>query len=272
MHLFYADESGLNSNEGDFQVYGGVVIPPDSAMQLHEAIKSIRGRQQVATTARLKFAPAPAGLSHADFVVLKQSVITAAVETGVKLIAVLTPRAICPGNPDKIREFGVNTAVYHFNCMLHHLKAPAGTMIIDRFNSKGIDEVTRSKISVGLTGNLPFSKSLKLDRITGIHYGTIGQSHFCSLVDIVVGSLRFAINGFAKSASASQSAKKVLAVISPLFYRSCGTVAEISLQVSPKTIKSPHIRRRVIDMLAFLENCGIKPSQSYPEPLPLEVL
>ena len=41
---------------------------------------------------------------------------------------------------------------------------------------------------------MPYSDEIKLDRIIGIHYSAIGQSHFTSIVDIGIGSFRFCIN------------------------------------------------------------------------------
>jgi hypothetical protein len=108
-------------------------------------------------------------------------------------------------------------------------------MLIDRFNDKQIDEHLREKFSIGLT-RMPYSATMRLDRILGFHYAAIGQSHFSSLIDVLIGSMRFVIDAFTSNhEKALETAHSMLTQMAPLFERtSQGRVSVLSLNFTPK--------------------------------------
>ena len=96
--------------------------------------------------------------------------------------------------PKARKKLGVkrlNRICYHFNCYLSPIHSH-GLVLIDRFSDTQIDSHLRKKFSTGLTG-MPYGDTLKLQNIVGFHYSAIGQSHFGSLIDIVIGSFRYAV-------------------------------------------------------------------------------
>lgn len=112
---------------------------------------------------------------------------------------------------------------------------------------------------------MPYSKSLTLDRILGYHVSSIGTSHFCSLVDVVVGSLRFAVNNRNKSAS-QQVSNLLLQQLAPICIRDSGDkVSELSIFFSPKTVRVPSYLDMYEDLHQFLASAGMTPSQ-FPKP------
>jgi hypothetical protein len=105
---------------------------------------------------------------------------------------------------------------------------------------------------------LPFSKQLRLDRIVGFHYSAIGQSHFNSLIDIVIGSFRFSVNAL-KTQKHLETAKKILRILAPLFFRDDPSrdIPEISIFFSPKKIKAARYREQYQSLKDYLAENGI---------------
>lgn len=263
MHFLYGDESNLEERAGDFLIYGGIVIDSARALELSREIDAIRSRARVDRSFRLKFGPRPENLSHEEFKAVKQAVIETSVRLGAQLLLYVVLHDIA-NDPDEARRNGINTVCYHFDSVLNRLGG-AGLVLIDRFNDAGnkIDAHLSEKFAVGVTG-LPFSKEYRLSNIVGLHHSAIGQSHFPSIVDIVLGSVRFAVNAHTRGkAEHLNSARRVLNLVSPLFHRdkAGGSVSEIGLLFSPKTVEVAKYRQRYESLKAFLAEAGIETAQ-----------
>jgi hypothetical protein len=131
--------------------------------------------------------------------------------------------------------------------------------LIDRFSDGQIDAHLTEKFCIGVTG-LPHTRQLRLSNVIGFHYAAIGQSHFSSLIDVVLGSLRFAINAFTRNESANlDTAKRILKSLQPLFYRDADEkpVSELSFFFSPKSVKVQAYRERYLALKEFLASHGI---------------
>lgn len=262
MYLLYCDESNLEKKDNDFFVYGGLVVEAEAARSLSFAVDAIRKSAKIPKEFVLKFNPGPGHLSHQDFIALKQAVIEAAIEHGCLFLASLILHNVAT-SPDDARRNEINRICYHYDCYLNRPDSH-GLVLIDRFEDKKIDGHLREKFSIGITG-LPYSKEHRLDRIVGFHYAAIGQSHFGSIVDIILGSLRFAVNAFTRQDNAKlDTANALLEILSPLFFRedASGKVSEISLFFSPKTIKSDKYRKIYYDLASYLSEHGIVPAQT----------
>lgn len=261
MELLYCDETNFEKRPGDFFVYGGLTVPAGKAMDLSARIDAIRKRLGVPRDYVLKFNPGPTGFSHPQFIELKREVVNAAVESGCLLLVNLLLHDIATSSGEA-RRYGINTLCYHFDCYLNRSKM-AGLVLIDRFDDRAIDGQLREKLAVGLTGPLPYSAEIKLNHIVGYHYTAIGQSHFCSLVDVVLGSLRFAINCFTQGLTQHMgSSRAILQLISPLFLREGQeSVREISLWFSPKDVRKEAFRERYAALGRYLAENGVIPAQ-----------
>jgi hypothetical protein len=261
MFILYCDETNLEERSGDFFVYAGLAINSSTAKSLSQKIDEIRIRLKVPREFKLKFNPGPQSLSNADFIKLKQEIIEAAIAHDVKLLAYVVLHDISK-EPEEARRNGINTICYHFDCMLNVYLRP-GVVLIDRFSDKQIDQHLAEKFSIGVTG-LPFSDEYRLANVVGFHYSAIGQSHFSSLIDIVIGSLRFSINAFTrKDKSRLPTAGKLIKLISPLFHReSSGRVSEISFYFSPKTIKIDQYLDQYVALKTFLADNGADTAQT----------
>ncbi len=261
MYLLYCDETNFEKKAGDFFVYGGVVIPPEGAQAISDGIEALRGQLGVPKDYILKFNPGPKDFSHDQFIALKKGVMDIAVGCGVKLLVNLLLHDIAKTS-EEARLFCVNTLCYHFDCFLYRPKSH-GLVLIDRFHDKNIDGQLKEKLAVGLTGALPYSNTVKLKRIVGYHYTAIGQSHFCSLIDVVLGSLRFSINAFTqKNEQHAASAQAILQQLAPLFLVENDVVSPISLWFSPKEVRSANLRGQYLALIEHLNANGIKVGQT----------
>lgn len=263
MHLLYCDESNLERRFGDFLIYGGMVIDSNNAHALSNEIDDIRAEADVDRDFRLKFNPGPPNLSHQEFLELKQAVIEAAIRHGAKLLIYLILHNIAR-DADEARRFGINTICYHFYCLLLRLKGP-GLVLIDRFNDQGnqIDAHLAEKFAVGVVG-LPQYPERRLSNIIGFHNSAVGQSHFPSLVDIVLGSFRFAINAHTRAQDANmRTAGRLLGILEPLFFREPdgAPISNLSVWFSPMEVHSPFYRQKYHRLKEFLEQSGLNTAQ-----------
>lgn len=263
MHILYCDETNLEKRKGDFLIYGGLVVQAQQAHELSLKIDALRKKHDVPREYNLKFNPGPDGFDHEQFKSLKQAVLQAAFETGARLITYVILHDIA-NNPDGARRNGINTVCYHFDCILNRVGGP-GLVLIDRFNDEGrkIDAHLREKFSVGLTG-MPYANEMRLQNRIGFHYSAIGQSHMPSVVDVALGSLRFAVNAHTrKHEEHRRSAKMLLEMLAPLFWRENDekNVSEIGFSFRPKDIRMGHYRAQYEALKAFLDDGGIRTSQ-----------
>lgn len=262
MHLLYCDETNLEERKGDFFAYGGVVIDGTKARDLSHRIDKIRRGAKVPPDFKIKFNPGPPGLDHQQFIELKKAIIAAAIDAKVGMLISVILHDIA-SSPDVARRNGINTLCFHFDCLLNRTQGP-GLVLIDRFSDRQIDAHLAEKFSVGVTG-LPHTTEMRLSNVVGFHYAAVGQSHFSSLIDIVLGSLRFAINAFTRHEEANlEAAKRILEGIQPLFYRDGekAPISELSFFFSPKTVKVAGYREKYVALKGFLADNGLDTAQS----------
>jgi hypothetical protein len=258
VHLLYCDETNLEEKKGDFFVYGGLVIDASSSRELSQTIDKIRKEAQVPTAFKLKFNPGPPGHNHQQFIELKKRMIEAAIASEAKLLISVILHDIAT-TPDMARLNAINTICYHFDCVLHRLESQ-GLVLVDRFSDKQLDAHLVEKFSIGVVG-LPHTPQLRLTNIVGFHYAAIGQSHFSSLIDVVLGSLRFAINAHTRNDEKNLAAAgRILEGIAPLFHRETdgAPVSELGFFYSPKIVKVQTYREKYVQLGEFLKKHGVE--------------
>ena len=208
----------------------------------------------------LKFNPRPDGLTHEEFKHVKQRIIEAAIEADCELFISCILHDIAT-SPAEARRNEINRVIYHFNCAVN-IRKDVGLVLLDRFNDPKIDGHVKEKFAIGLT-NMPYSKTMSLDRILGIHFSAVGQSNFPSVFDIIIGSLRFCINEHTrKDKDANESCGIILELLAPLFPKNDkGLVLERNLFFSPKAIKIDSYRQIYQSLSDFLASFDICPAQ-----------
>ena len=261
MYLMYCDETNLEERSGVFFVYGGISFEASAAFALSKEIDSLRAQHRIPPDFILKFNPGPDGMNHGEFIAVKQSIIESAAKHECKLFTSFILHDVAT-SAKEARLNEINRICYHFDCFLARPDSH-GLVLIDRFEDKKIDHHLRMKFSIGITG-LPYTPQQRLERIIGFHYASKGQSNFSSVVDIVLGSIRFAINTCtADDTKNLKTAETLLRLISPLYYRESGksSVSELGLFFSPKVILASKYFGIYEGLRSFLISCGIEPEQ-----------
>jgi len=259
MYLLYCDETNLDPKNHAFFIYGGIAVPATKAKCLHDEIEKIRRENNIASNFLLKFNPKPENLTHQKFITVKQAVIKASIEQRCTLIVSIILHNIAK-KPEEARRKEINRISYHFHCLLQR-NNDYGLVLVDRFSDSQIDAHLREKFATGLRG-LPYQDPMRLESIIGYHYSVIGQSHFGSVVDIVLGSLRFAVNAHStQDQSKLSTATTLLRLVRPLFIPRTGKVDEISLFFSPKVVKVAQYREQYMALKSFLAENGIEAQQ-----------
>lgn len=264
MHLFYSDESNLDA-ASEFFVYGGLAVPSDHAAGLSAAIETARVKAGISPGDLLKFNPRPPNLTHEAFTSLKEACIRATTEHGCVLLVSVLLHKIAK-TPEEARRFEINRCLYFFDCLLNR-RSDYGLVLVDRFSDSQIDAQLRERFAIGVKG-LPYTDPYRLERILGFHYSCIGQSHFATLIDIVLGSFRYAVNVFSKGGGekAKATAATLLAMLKPLFLEdSAGSVSPISLHFAPDSVRVPKYRERYEALRAYFKAAGLNPAQEIGE-------
>ena len=259
MQIFYCRDSELDARPGDFLIYGGLVLDGVHAPALSRAVDDIRERAHIGHSFRLGFNARPEDRSQEEFAALKQKLIEAAVSHGAKLIASVILHDVAK-NPDAARCSGLVSAYRQFDRLLDRFQGP-GLMLIERCDDGGARIAAHliHKFSTGSSG-LPYSPEIRLYNLPDHHYTAYGQSHFPSLVDMAIGSLRVALNACTASVQANiDTARYHLGLVAPMFYREPdeARISEVSLLVGRGALQPGQYRAQYQSLRDFLAQAGI---------------
>ena len=261
--FIYCDESNLNAKSGDFLLYGGLMIDADKYLKFSDRIWALRKEHGIPNDFVAKYLPAPTNLNTDDYNTFKKACIQECINFGCNFFVYKTLHDVAK-DTDLARRNGINEICLNFSYVLDE-EETSGLVLIDRFNDKGnkVDAHLTEKFHVGLTG-LPFSDTYPLKRIVGLHYSSIGQSHMPSLVDIVLGTYRTAINIIAREKALSELSIEILSVLQPLFRTGHdGCIPRISISFSPQTVNVAKYRETYADLIMRMNFCGYQLTQEY---------
>lgn len=267
MFVIYCDETNLEERNGDFLIYGGLMIDAANLEAVSKEMWELRRSYNIDNTAELKYLPAPDEITgnYNDF---KKACIELCIRYECKLLTYQILHDIAT-NPDEARRNGINEICMNFHYELTD-HDEIGIIFVDRFNDSGnqIDAHLRRKFSVGLEGASLLTNPYPLPRVVGLHYTTIGQSHMTSLIDIILGTYRTALNIVSRQQAPSEPlAKEILEFISPLFRRATDNcIPRIAISFSPKSVRADRYRRKYVDTINFMNSCGYNLTQTYEDP------
>lgn len=205
MYVLLTDETNVRPGKTSrFFIYGGLIVPTDSLLDLDVQIEGIREDAGYAPTDVLKFDThaRPDTVDIDTATAAKRAVVEACLATKCTFVAYAVLHAIAKErSQDDLILFGANTVLNTFNRFL-----------VDR-DSYGIclaDELPVSS-QRGYFSSL-FQKGLEfddgrvrnLDRIRLFGSTWIGASHIASAVDIVLGAFRYCVNTPKNEAAAAE--------------------------------------------------------------------
>lgn len=265
MKFIYCDETNMEARSGDFLIYGGLTIDHNEYQGLTEEIWGIRDRYKIDRSMKIKFNPGPKHLEHQDFISFKTELIRAAQRFNCKFLVYHVLHDLAK-DADLGRRNGINEICLNFSYLLKKYDT-SGMVLLDRFNDAGnkIEGHLSEKFSLGLIG-LPYSKDYLLNRIVGYHYSSTGQSHMPSLIDVILGSYRFALNCHTRGQSGKlASAKAILESLEPLFEKDSSNmfIPRISVSFSPLEVRVPNFKDKYLDAISFLRENGLNITQQY---------
>lgn len=256
MYLLYTDETNVNPAGSTFFIYGGVAISSEKAPSISNAIDFQRQAHGYKPEDKLKFNTREC--PHIDPEIqksLKRAVMQCATEHGCVLLLSLINHKIAT-SPDDARKNEINRVCYHFNCFLHRVN-DYGIVLVDTFPDASLTDHLREKFNIGVKG-LPYSPVLRLDRILGFHIASVGTSHFSSVIDIVIGGVRYAINSLSDQLKLP-TAETLMRQVSPLLFReNDGKVSELGIFYSPKQIKAQAYLEEYRKVDGFFSSVGIE--------------
>lgn len=255
MQLLYTDETNLDPKTADFFVYGGVIISGDRAGELSQSIDGLRKAFGYKPDDLLKFntVERPKQITPEAHALIKQRVLESAAQCGVKMLVSVIMHRIAL-SPEEARRREINRISLHFDYYLRQ-NHDFGLVLIDTFTDNVLTRLLRERFGMGLAG-LPYGP-YRLKQILGFHISSIGTSHFCSVIDIVLGSLRFAINN-RNDATKAPVVRTLLTQLSPLAIRlQNGQITEVCFFFSPKQIRAQAYLKEYQQLHAFLRQNGL---------------
>jgi len=256
MHLLYTDEVNVDPRSSEFFIYGGVSVDACQAALLSNKIYDLRQENGYEPTGLLKFntRERPDNISPETHREVKKKVIEEAAAHGVYLFASFILHNIAT-SPEEARRKEINRVCYHFDSFLQE-QDEYGIVLIDTFTDNSLPGILREKFSIGITG-LPHSDPYRLERVLGFHLASIGSSNFPSVVDIVLGSLRYAVNCL-QDPSRQSVAQTLLTQLSPLCLKdNAGSIREASLFFSPIRVRVTEYFTLYTNLRTFLAQNGL---------------
>lgn len=211
MYWLFTDETNVTDKEGDFFIYGGLIVSADQMVALNKRVIDIRNKYGYVAGDSFKFQTKsrPAQVSIADFAAAKGEALTALAETGAKVVIYTILHAIAKNQSvDNMTRFGLNALISHFNREFLGEQNDMGAVCIDRLDPA----VGYSYMTDTFANGLTFQASGYHDDLARIvHYSMScdGASHMSSVADIALGSMRYATN-FAGGKGKEEVARKLM--------------------------------------------------------------
>lgn len=243
MYLLQADETNTEPNQGDFFIYGGLVLPMNRMLDVHQAVEAIREKYDFSPDDQFKFhtRSRPEGMDFDVWTAAKAEALTVAASLDVKLIVYVIHHGIAGGvDPEKRNRYALNALIAHYDLKFLAAQASVGAVTLDRLEEKFGYAYLRSRFQSPL--DLPDGRSPALNRV--LHYSMTcdGASHLSSLVDLAIGGMRFCVNA-ATGEGRDAVAEKIFPAVAKLMWSQdvAGTrhIGGYGFLSYPKDIRSP---------------------------------
>jgi len=195
VHWLVTDETNRTPAEGDFFIYGGLVLSSDQVAQLHKEIEAIRTRHGFEPTDDFKFnsRSRPSQVSAAEALEAKSEALAAAKNAGARMIAYVIHHGIAAGAGDKdMVRYAINSVISAYHRLLT-MENEVGIVLIDRMDEKYAYQHLKQLFQQGLLLNSGSTVGLS-GRIIQYGMSSNNTSHISSLVDIALGAFRYCVN------------------------------------------------------------------------------
>lgn len=194
MYWLFTDETNVTDKEGDFFIYGGLMMSDAQMIALNKEVIAIRQKYGYTDGDRFKFQTAsrPSQVPPEQFALAKAEALASLKKHGALVVMYVVLHDIAKNKTvQEMTEYALNALIGHFDLKFLAEKGDMGAVCIDRLDPKFGYKFMTDKFANGLT----FSAGpVKLQRIVHYSMSCDGASHMSSLTDIALGSMRYAVN------------------------------------------------------------------------------
>lgn len=195
MHWLVTDETNKTAAEGDFFIYGGLVLTDAQVKVMHQELSEIRLRYGYlsADDFKIQARSRPPHVSPENALGARVAALAAANEACVRMIVYVIHHGIASGGgPERTIRFAINSVVSSFHRLLEAGDA-MGLVLVDRMDEKYAYPHLKQLFQHGHLLNTGTTISLG-DRIVQYGMSSNNASHISSLVDIALGAFRYCAN------------------------------------------------------------------------------
>lgn len=115
MHLLFGDETNTEPDQGDFFIYGGLILSADQAVSVHQSVAALRDEYELELRHKVKFAPQPRPehLSPNEWIELKAKVLAALVDVEASFLAYCVLHTITRDrSPQQRNQWAIEAVLY----------------------------------------------------------------------------------------------------------------------------------------------------------------
>jgi hypothetical protein len=260
MYWLFTDETNLTKKDGDFFIYGGLVMTADQMQALNAEVVGIRQKYGHTDGDQFKFQTAsrPKQVSIADFAAAKAEALASLEKHGALVIMYVVLHELARNQTvETMTEWALNSLIAHFDMRFLSERGDVGAVCIDRLDPKFGYGYMKDKFANGVS--LPDGRTPKLNRV--IHYSMScdGASHISSLTDIALGSMRYAVN-YATGQGKEEVARQIMVPLArAMWAKQEGNTRRIGgygFLKHPKEVKSPRFEAEYKDLIDKLGELG----------------
>ena len=207
MYTLLGDESNRTAIDGEFFIYGGLVIETAKLGELSQGVADLRAQHQVPSGHPLKFSLStiPKGWLKTQFHDLRSDVLKLVTRLGGKMIVYVVLHAVArTKSAEEVQRMGMNSILNRYATFLERQQT-WGLAMLDQDNLifKNIRDIHRDGLVID-------GKKTSLGpQIASVLAFDANGSHLASVADITVGAFRYCVNSLPKVGGTSSVAQMV---------------------------------------------------------------
>lgn len=265
VHWLHVDETNATIGDGPFFIFGGLILTPDQAANIHGDMEEIRQRFHFRDTDSFKFQTAarPPQVSIDDFALAKHKAIQILIHRRVPMVVYVVLHKIAVGTVEENSRKALNVLLSHFNFRYLTPVDGLGMVTVDRLSGSSAFENMQERFSEGVV--LPGGRQERLNSIMHVSFSADRMSHLASLVDISLGSFRYCVNTAFGQGKAQIAAEMMSSLGRALWHEDIDGVHQIGGRgylAYPRDVRSPVFRSEYERLSLRLSEWATSPGQA----------
>jgi len=196
MHIFFGDETNKSSSDGEFFVYGGLILSDAQIVWVHDRVRGYREHYGLGVEDKIKFTghAMPDHLDKEHWRELKSGILDILVECDATFMAYYVHHDIIKNQTQQIRnQWAIEPILYRYQMYLTESESH-GFAILDNIEEAELRRLEITRINTEGLKFEPDGDPVPLDRIVGIARAHVDWSHCLSANDVVLGAFGYSIN------------------------------------------------------------------------------